>query len=174
MSVPVAKGGLKRGLQPLSTAFSPDTHVPPVTGAHDLPRGRLSPCSGCPILHGGRPSPHPLHPAPCSPVCWPPRWSSRSEVSPCYSCSWWTPSVCLGPGRWPLPPRRPHHCPRSRSARCPRAGRAWRLLGMGSRRRAVVYTVELQEGFLEELNCKLEGCRGDSPGRDPPCHPPIY
>ena len=38
---------------------------------------------------------------------------------------------------------------------------------MGSRRRAVVYTAELQEGFLEELSCKLEGWGGDSLGRDP-------
>lgn len=135
----MAKVGLQLGLQSNTAFFLVPT---------SLQRGGLSPspvftCQAEPWseTHLGPAFPFPLSPLPpCSPVWWPPLCSSRSEAAPCYSCSWWTPSVCLGLGRWPLPHRHPHHCPRSESAHCPRAVRAWRLLGAGNRRRMVVYT----------------------------------
>lgn len=98
-----------------------------------------------------------MPPPPHSPVWSPPLCSSRFELAPCYSCSWWTPSVCLGQGRWPPPRQHPLHCPHSESARCLRAERVWRLLGAGNRKR-VIYTVGIREGFLEEV-MKLQAGR---------------
>lgn len=105
-------------------------------------------------------------------------------MAPCYSCSWWTPSVCLGLEHRPLPHRRPHHCLHSGSARCLRAGRAWRLLGMGNRRREVVYALgsgraswrRRWSGQLEGFPSRdrgMKGMCGWRAGRLPTTLPPI-
>ena len=121
-------------LQTQKTEVSPDTRIHPVTGelstslwslvklnpGQDFLLFTPSQTSSC--LPSAYPPSH-------LQVWGPPRGSSRSEASPCYSCSWWTRAACLGPGHWPPPRRRPRRCPHSASARCLRAGRAWRRLG---------------------------------------------
>ena len=116
-------------LQTLNTEVSPDTHIrtaPPLQSLVKLYPGwdflLLIPNQTSPRLRSAHLPSH-------LQVWWSPRRASRSEASPCHSCSWWALSVCLGRGRWPRPRRRPRHCPRSGSARYLRAGRVWRRLG---------------------------------------------
>lgn len=158
------------GLQTLNTEVSPDTRIRPVTGELSTSLWslvKLNPGQDFLLFTPSQTSPRlpSAHPPSHLQVWWPPRGSSHSEASPCYSCSWWTQSVCLGLGRWPLPRRRPRRCPRSASARCLRAGRAWRRLGVGTGEEGVC-RAGVSKGFLQEPRGRLEGWVGESLGRD--------